>query len=132
MKNSNDKSLRSMCARIGKLAAEIGLAVAIGAFAIGTGTAMAAVTTTLIAAAADITARITADTTVDITAAIIGVVAITPPDPTSTSRPSLMPTRDRHHAMAPTTKRIADRRHPRASACSSDFDLINGFALRVA
>ena len=42
MKISNDKSLRSMCARIGKLAAEIGLAVAIGAFAIGTGTAMAA------------------------------------------------------------------------------------------
>ncbi len=42
MKNSNDKGLRSMCARIGKLAAEIGLAVAIGAFAIGTGTALAA------------------------------------------------------------------------------------------
>jgi hypothetical protein len=32
MKNSNNKSLRSKCARIGKLAAEIGLAVAVGAF----------------------------------------------------------------------------------------------------
>ena len=36
MKNSNDKSLRSMCARIGKVAGKIGLAVAIGALASGT------------------------------------------------------------------------------------------------
>ena len=125
MKNSNDKSLRSMCARIGKLAAEIGLAVAIGAFAIGTGTALAARHGGGHGgmAAAVITAATTAATTVVIMAAI-GVAATMPPDPTSTSRLSLMPmaTADRRRATVLITKRTAVRRHRRASACFSDFD----------
>ena len=78
--------------KIGKLAAEIGLAVAIAAFAIGTGIALAArhgggVTADTMAV---IMAATTADTTVVIMAAI-GTAATTPPDPTFTSRLTLMP-----------------------------------------